>query len=216
MDEQKNIPASSESKDSAHQEEINRLNAIVGSGGKLDEVEEESKGIQVQKAHKDLVVSQDKASDLLRMKLKDATFPLSDPDKADIKTVENLFEELVEAKIAVGLAAQQANVTVRVCCIKMGSDHITMINPHVIARKGKKKGWESCLSIPAVVVEITRPRNITVEYYDMDGERHILSPMLHKHCRRMYHEYEHLEGRMVDIYVKPDGSNVRIALPDWA
>jgi len=209
MDEQR-------SKDAAHAEEIKRLNEVVDGGGKLDEIEDEQQGIQIQKAHKDLVVNQDAQSDLLRRRMKEVTFPLSDPVRADIKTLEDLFEELVEAEVAVGLAAQQANVTVRVCCVKIGSEHITMINPKIIARKGKKRGYESCLSVPCVAVDIVRPRDITVEYYDREGEQHRLRPMLHRHARRILHEVEHLDGIMIDKYVKPDSSNVRFYMPDWA
>ena len=203
-------------KDAAHQEEINRLNEIIQDGGKLDEIEEEQGGIQVRKAHDDLVVTHDTNSDLLRMKMKDVVFPLSDVVKKDLQKLEDLYNELVDAKMAVGLAAQQANVSIRVCCVKIGSENITMINPHIIARKGKKRAYESCLSIPAVAVEIMRPRNITVEYYDKEGERHLLSPMLHKHCRRICHEVEHLDGILIDRYIKPDNSNVHFYLPEWA
>jgi len=205
-----------EPKGSAHQKEIDRLNKVIKEGGRLDDVETEQEGVQIQKAHKDLLVKQDPDSELLRMKLKDTAFPLTDPVKADIKKVQDLFEELVEAKIAIGLAAQQANVTVRVCCVKLGADHITMINPKIIARRGKKKAFESCMSLPCVAVEVERPRDITVEYYDLEGERHILSPVLHKYSRRIIHEANHVDGIMIDTFINKDSSNVRFYLPDWA
>jgi peptide deformylase len=202
---------------SAHQAELDRLDGIVEGGGKLDDVDEGDQGVRIPKPHKDLVVSQGEDSDLLRLNLKETPFPLSDPNLADLRKLENLFQELVEAKLAVGLAAQQANVTIRACCVRLGTENITMINPRIIGRsKQTKLLSENCLSIPCVSVKVRRPKSVTVEYYDVKGHIHVLTPMLHKHARRIEHEIDHLDGIMIDTYVDAKASNVNYYLPDWA
>jgi len=211
MDEQKIKP-----KGSAHQDEIDRLDSLVDGGGKLDDVEEEQQGIQVKKAHKDLNTKYDESSDLLKMRLRDVTFPLSDPVRKDIEKTETLFQELVKAGIAAGLAGNQAHVTACVICVHIGPDNITMINPKIIGRsKQTKLGFEACLSIPGVAVRVRRPKSITVEYYDKDGDRHVYTPMLHKYARIIAHECDHTSGITLEDHVLPDGSNVRLNIEDW-
>jgi peptide deformylase len=183
---------------------------------RLDEIEKEDNSVPFDKPHDDLVIRQDKDAEVLRMRIKETTFPLSDATTKDLDRLEKDFEEMVKAKIAVGLSANQVSAAVRACCVKLAMRHLTMINPRIVGRSGKRARWESCLSIPFVAVLVRRAKECTVEYQDRDGNT----------CRERFrrggfamivqHEVDHLNGKMIDDYINANHSNVTMYIPDWA
>ena len=69
-----------------------------------------------------------------------------------------------------------------------------MLNPRIVARSDEMvKGWEGCLSIPAVRGLVPRYRAIAVEYTSRDGN--LLRLELTDFVARIFqHEYDHLDG----------------------
>ena len=68
-----------------------------------------------------------------------------------------------------------------------------LINPIVISQKGHTKFWESCLSCLDNVGLVSRPYEMTVQYYDVDWNQHIEIFEGFK-ATVLSHELDHLDG----------------------
>jgi peptide deformylase len=68
------------------------------------------------------------------------------------------------------------------------------INPRIVGASEEKEGaWEGCLSFPELLVLVTRPRAVRVEYFDLAGLPRALE-LEGFPARVVQHEYDHLEG----------------------
>lgn len=78
---------------------------------------------------------------------------------------------------------------------------IVMINPELIKQSEQKSVYlEGCLSIPQQYAEIERPAHITVQYLDMQGNKHTMDLSgLESHC--VQHELDHLNGILFIDYL---------------
>ncbi len=69
------------------------------------------------------------------------------------------------------------------------------INPVITKTKGKTKSREGCLSLPGVTEEISRHKEITCKFLDINGEeQEIEADGLFSIC--IQHELDHLDGRV--------------------
>lgn len=107
-----------------------------------------------------------------------------------------------------GLAAVQVGVLRRVVIIEVEEGVIyEMINPEIIARKGKQEESEGCLSVPGRWGITRRPAKVTARYTDRDGKECELTGegLL---ARAICHELDHLDGKLfIDEMIeeiKPD------------
>jgi peptide deformylase len=68
------------------------------------------------------------------------------------------------------------------------------INPRIVGiSREQAAAWEGCLSFMELMVLVTRPLAVRVEYLDRHGQAHTLD--LHDFpARVVQHEYDHLEG----------------------
>ena len=66
----------------------------------------------------------------------------------------------------IGLAAPQVGINQQIFVADIGEGPIAMINPEVIAKKGKCFMEEGCLSLPGVVVNVKRPQMVQLKYLD--------------------------------------------------
>ncbi len=107
-----------------------------------------------------------------------------------------------------GLAAVQVGVLRRVVIIEVEEGVIyEMINPEIIARKGRQEESEGCLSVPGRWGITRRPAKVTVRYTDRNGKTCELTGegLL---ARAICHETDHLDGKLfIDEMIeeiKPD------------
>jgi len=90
-------------------------------------------------------------------------------DVAVKKLIDNMVETLCASKGA-GLAANQAGVLRQIIIVddsRDGGNVKVLINPRIVAKKGKVISVEGCLSLPGLEIEVKRPQKIEVEYYTL-------------------------------------------------
>lgn len=72
-------------------------------------------------------------------------------------------------------------------------DRFEMINPEIIASSGESLDVEGCLSIPHTFGTVKRADEITVRYFDREGEEMEVEAFGYL-ARAMQHEIDHLNG----------------------
>ena len=94
----------------------------------------------------------------------------------------------------VGLSAIQVGISKRIIVANLDGNMTSMINPVILSTGDKESSFsEGCLSVPAVLEEITRPESIVVSYKNTDGslsERSLSG--INSHI--VQHEIDHLNG----------------------
>jgi len=123
---------------------------------------------------------------------------------SDIKELVEKMIETMDSCNGIGLAAPQVNHSLRLFITRAprekeqgeleGGDVQVFINPTLsMPSEGSWKASEGCLSIPGMNGEVERPREITVEYTTLEGnkakDRFIGWP-----ARVIMHENDHING----------------------
>ena len=110
------------------------------------------------------------------------------------KLLDELAETMYDAE-GVGLAAPQVGIAKRLIVIDVQDENglLKLINPLIIARKGRETTPEGCLSFPGVAGEEERDATVTVQATDPDGNtvQICASGLL---ARAFQHEIDHLDG----------------------
>jgi peptide deformylase len=115
----------------------------------------------------------------------------------EIRELANSMVDLMKSSNGIGLAAPQVGHSIRLIVIHVPnqqSEPVIMVNP-VVARIGRviDEGREGCLSFPNLIVSVSRPNRITIDYTDLDGNKQSLnSNKLLARC--IQHELDHLDG----------------------
>lgn len=125
---------------------------------------------------------------VLRETAKDVT----DIDSKLAKLARDMFPVMYDAP-GIGLAAPQVGVAKRMFVYDFGDGPGVLINPKVVESDGEWVYEEGCLSVPGLSWEITRPKEIHLIGYDIDGEE--VSIEADELESRLYqHEMDHLDG----------------------
>ena len=99
-----------------------------------------------------------------------------------------------QKKIAVGLAANQLGLDIRMIVVDYGGFKGCMINPEILKyRGGTCRAQEGCLSFGTQVTHPIRHKIIVVEYLDTAGARH-RGKYRGLMARIIQHEVDHLDG----------------------
>lgn len=78
-----------------------------------------------------------------------------------------------------------------------------MFNPEIISSSDETNVYEEgCLSIPDQYAEVTRPRDVEVQWLDRDGnlQRQTFDGLW---ATCVQHEIDHLDGKLFIDYLKP-------------
>lgn len=128
------------------------------------------------------------------------------------KFIQDMFSTM-DASNGVGLAAPQIGKSIRVFVVDasgfadeepaLEGFRKVFINPIILEEKGEK--WvfnEGCLSIPKIREDITRQKEVVIEYYDEKWQLHeeTYSGMA---ARIIQHEYDHIEGKLFIDHINP-------------
>jgi peptide deformylase len=133
--------------------------------------------------------------------------------KEELKAlIQDLKDTLARAD-GCGLAAPQIGVSQRVVIVDgdvvadtydyLKGFRRTLINPVIVEESKEQTTYsEGCLSIPGIYCDITRPKVITVEYYDEDFKK--VSETFDNFAARMIqHELSHLDGDLFTDHAAP-------------
>lgn len=109
----------------------------------------------------------------------------------------SLVREMMSLMIlnnGIGLSAPQIGIDAAVFVIGNESSSLACFNPRILnVSTERSKEQEGCLSFPGLYLNITRPKEIEVEYEDVNGttQQKKLSGIM---ARVFLHEFDHLYG----------------------
>ena len=132
--------------------------------------------------------------DLLKKKSREVT----EIDDKIRQLLDDMLDTLHQTGDGIGLAAPQVGVLKRVIVVDLSNEEegvgpYKLINPVIIKRKGEQVCREGCLSIPGKLGDVTRPKEVTVEALNENGEKVVLKAkdLL---AVVLCHEIDHLDG----------------------
>jgi peptide deformylase len=132
------------------------------------------------------------------------SLPEFDFDNSPINPADfaSLLVETCKKNNGLGLSANQCGFEYRVFVMGAGEEYVAYFNPKVIETEGETHMDEGCLSFPLLMLKITRPKRITVEYQDFTGVKHTKTfDGISARC--FVHELDHMNGIVYTSRVKP-------------
>jgi peptide deformylase len=145
---------------------------------------------------------------LLEMESQACSIPISPEDEEAILLMDALLNTLDTE--AAGLAAVQVGYPRRIFLLRNSQTiegkaaNTAYINP-VILQKSKecKLDNEACLSLPHMAGRFRRPKIVTIEYMDLNGN--FQQETFHGFwARAVCHEIDHLNGQLITTHVEQD------------
>lgn len=126
-----------------------------------------------------------------------------------LQLLEDMLETMYDAP-GIGLAAPQVGIAKRIAVMDVESERdgergnpICLINPEIVEKsESATELEEGCLSLPTMLVKVTRPEQVTVRYMNEKGETcTIEADGLLAKC--LQHEIDHLNGVLIFDYLSP-------------
>jgi peptide deformylase len=96
-----------------------------------------------------------------------------------------------------GIAAPQIGVGLRVIFLRLpGEDPWPLVNPEIVKRSAERiVVWDACLSFLSIFMKVSRNREITVRYQDLQRRRHEIQAGDQRNLSELLqHEIDHLDG----------------------
>lgn len=132
-------------------------------------------------------------SPLLKQAIPEAVLTGTGAQKA-FEDLASLMHQTRKEHKAIGLAANQCGIPIRMFVMGTDGHDFTCINPEIVnTNTTRVQIKEGCLSFPGLLLDVKRPSDITVKYYDenLNLVECKLSGML---ARCFQHELDHLNG----------------------
>jgi peptide deformylase len=134
--------------------------------------------------------------------------PVTDVSAPEVRDLIHDLKETVVAAAGVGLAAPQVGEHLRIIVINHagggvnhGREPYGLINPEVLwASSSVSVLEEGCLSLPGVVVPVSRPSSVRVRaFHEHGGMVEIYGKDLL--AKILQHEIDHLNGKLITDYL---------------
>lgn len=140
--------------------------------------------------------------------LRERSLPVENPLDPEIQTLIADMKDSCSAVEGIGLAAPQLGVSKRVIIINypQGSPY-GLINPELVWKStGTTLLEEGCLSIPDIVVAVTRPKKVKVQALNEQGQaiEIVAEDLL---AKILQHEIDHLNGVLITDYAEGTPKN---------
>ena len=130
--------------------------------------------------------------------------------------VETLKDFCINKEKALAVASVQLGIPLRLIYVKKTDlerlfeeydEAKVLINPVIIKKEGLTRYWETCASCLDYMGLVERPYKITIEYYDIDKNKHI-EDFSGFPATVLCHEIDHLDGilhidKSLEIYNMP-------------
>lgn len=133
---------------------------------------------------------------VLRTKVQDLNLP---GDKDLLRLIKDMFATC-KAADGVGLAAPQIGKNLNLAIIfleEAGLPAFPIINPRILkSSKEQTEMEEGCLSMPGVFGKVKRPKKITMEAYNLAGEKFTITDDTFL-ARVLQHEIDHLSNILI-------------------
>jgi len=137
---------------------------------------------------------------ILEAESQPVSVPISALDLEHIERMDVTLRDLEDG--AAGLAAVQIGYPKRIFLLRKDGENRVFINPTVIARsKETRKRPEACLSLPGLVVQTTRPKSVTLKYFDLEGAEHT-ETFAGFWAQAVAHEMDHLNGTLLTRHLE--------------
>lgn len=111
--------------------------------------------------------------------------------------LDDMYETLKVSDDGIGLAAPQVGVLKRAIVVDLGEEGdgkvYKLVNPVITKAKGEQVCREGCLSVPGVLGDVTRPKEVTVEALDENGKKVVIKAK-DLFAIVLCHEIDHLDG----------------------
>ena len=121
----------------------------------------------------------------------------------DIEDTLRLMADIMYIDQGIGLAATQVGLGLSMMVVDIGDGLTNFVNPFIVDKSGKKfKMEEGCLSLPGVLVNVSRPKKIKVKAQDAHGDFFTKS-FDGLTATAIQHELDHLSGRLIIDYLDP-------------
>ncbi|MBO0473836.1 peptide deformylase [Enterococcus sp. DIV0840] len=129
-------------------------------------------------------------------RLKQKAKPVTMITDETITLLEDMYETMI-AHDGIGLAAPQIGKNFQLAVIEVDEETglFELINPEIIERKGSDIDVEGCLSIPETYGTVERADEVTVRYFDREGDEIEVTAYGYL-ARAFQHEIDHLNGEL--------------------
>ena len=136
--------------------------------------------------------------------LKQRAAEVTDIDGRLARLADDMIETM-HAAPGLGLAAPQVGVQKRMFVYELDDDSgpRTIVNPVITEASGEWTYEEGCLSVPGLYFAITRPKEVHLTGYDLDGNE-VSIEATELHGRLLQHEMDHLDGTLLLAHLDPD------------
>jgi len=134
---------------------------------------------------------------LLEMQSQPCSTPITAGDRAAILEMDDLLNAL--DKEAAGLAAIQIGYPKRIFLLRNGvnGENNAYINPSVLSISSTtKRASEGCLSLPGMGMFFKRPKEVKLQYMDLNGDVKV-ETFKGFWARAVMHEMDHLNGKLI-------------------
>lgn len=127
-------------------------------------------------------------------RLKKRCYEVEEINEETWQLLDDLYETM-QAHDGIGIAACQVGVLAQICVIQVEEEDevLELINPRILYGTGETLDIEGCLSLPETYGTVKRFTEITVEYYDREGELMEMTASGYL-ARCVQHEVDHLQG----------------------
>ncbi|WP_430597892.1 peptide deformylase [Enterococcus sp. AZ177] len=137
-------------------------------------------------------------------RLKQKAKPVTIITDETITLLEDMYETMI-AHDGIGLAAPQIGKNLQLAVVEVDEETglFELINPEIIERKGSDIDVEGCLSIPETYGTVERADEVTVRYFDREGDEIEVTAYGYL-ARAFQHEIDHLNGELfIDKIIDP-------------
>jgi len=137
---------------------------------------------------------------ILEAESQPVSVPISALDLEHIERMDATLRELEDG--AAGLAAVQIGYPKRIFLLRENGENRVFINPIIVSRSREtRKRPEACLSLPGLVVQTARPKSITIDYVDLEGNEHT-ETFTGFWAQAVSHEMDHLNGKLITKHLE--------------